>query len=1311
MFGFTWKKEKKRANSQDVAVIGMACRFPGAENYQHYWKNLIRGVNSVKEVPSERWNWRELEGDPQNQRNKTNIKWGGFIHDIDKFDPLFFNISPKEATYIDPQHRIFLEAVWHAIGDAGYSTESLSGKKVGVYVGVSKNDYAELMRANDEEITSFISTGTVHSILANRVSFLLNIHGPSEAIDTACSSSLVALHSAIKDINNGECELAIVGGVNALLAPTMFISHSKSGMLALDGKCKTFDHKANGYVRSEGVGVLLLKPLEKAREDADHIHGVLIGSSINHGGRSNFLTAPNANAQARVVESAIKKADIHPETITYIETHGTGTPLGDPIEINGLKKAFSNLNAPSNQYCGLGSVKTNIGHLESAAGMAGIIKILLAMQHKQLPGILHFERINPHIELSNSQFYIVKDKQLWPQLNLNNKIIPRRAGVSAFGMGGVNAHVLLEEAPAVKERKNKPNDKISNDHLIILSAKENRLQHSVEALLIYLNDSDRIIPIDDDALSSLAYTLQIGRNEFEERVCFVVRSISDLKRKLECFIHKNDPAEYFYNILKQSEIKKEIDVESKQSDLVALAKAWISGTSIDWSRLYLKTRPQRLPLPGYPFVRKSCWPDSLRNLQAPSAIIESSPGQIPIESKEKISLIIRRDEFSMQEHIVQAQPMMPGAGHLELVLSAVSLSKNGSLHAKRIQFKDLFWLVPLRPKTDEINLSIELTSFNHAKHFAVKCDGVVHSQGSLHEFDQELSEQKQIDFSQILSRCSQQITKDRLYESFKAYGLAYGPSLKVIEQFHYNENEAFAELRIEGKLENQPGMYTALIDGIFQSVVGFTLYSMSRQTKQLVPYYAETIDLLSPMPPRCYVHVTLLENESSDGMTCFTMHVYDMQGKLVALIGPFAKRTLQIEGVASPGRDALVTPSHLYYQTVWKAQPMLIGHNPPQLGWVIVFEHDGKFSKSLCLLVPETKILSIRVGKKFKILSETVDSQVVCINPKEAMDYEKLLSFLQERGIQPTHIVHTWNLTSSKMALNKVEAVDQFLEYGIYTLLHLSRTLILDKSLSQIELLYVYRQDHHNPLNSLISGFSRTLKYENPRLNYLSIGLDDPSDLKMIFNELMSKKDLILSEVRYENQTRLVREIKHLEETVKSEKLFSLIRKNGVYVITGGAGGLGAFFAKYLSRNYQATILLIGRTPMNSSILSLISEIKKEGGEAEYFVADVSDDKKLKVVFQSINKKYKQIHGIIHAAGGIDDAFIYAKSRTHLQRSLPQKYLAASMSTSCHKPGLLIFSSYFPPLRRLFQIRGSVIMQLPIAFWMSFLPIEIILCL
>lgn len=438
----------------DIAVIGMACRFPGAENYEQFWNNLIRGIDSISEIPKDRWSWQSYFGEDNTAKNKSSSKWGGFIANADEFDAAFFGISPREAARMDPQQRIMLELAWHCLEDAGYVPAQLAGQDVGVFIGSCNYDYKELQDRYCGEIEGHTSTGTYNCIIPNRISYFFNFHGPSISVDTACSSSLVSIQQAVNALRAGECSSALAGGVSILATPTSYISFSKVGMLSPTGSCKTFDTAADGYVRGEGGGLLLLKPLKKAMQDKDNILGVIKGVAVNHGGRARSLTAPSALAQSQVISSACRQAGVSPASIGYVETHGTGTPLGDPIEIHGLTRAYNQLNRQNKEndrrgYCALGAVKSNIGHLESAAGVAGVIKVLLAMKHKMLPGNLHFTELNPRIQLKDTPFYVLRNNQEWTALQKpDGGWLPLRAGVSSFGFGGVNSHLILEEAPA-----------------------------------------------------------------------------------------------------------------------------------------------------------------------------------------------------------------------------------------------------------------------------------------------------------------------------------------------------------------------------------------------------------------------------------------------------------------------------------------------------------------------------------------------------------------------------------------------------------------------------------------------------------------------------------------------------------------------------------------------------------------------------------------------------------------------------------------------------------------------------------------------
>ncbi|MCP4992737.1 MAG: SDR family NAD(P)-dependent oxidoreductase, partial [Gammaproteobacteria bacterium] len=502
---------RSTANQQDqasqtpqteaVAIIGISGMLPGSPEVDTFWQNLVSAKDLITEIPPERWDWRTFYGDPHTEANKTKSKWGGFIDDVDKFDPAFFKISPREAELMDPQQRLFLQTVWHTIEDAGYAASQLAGTRTGIFVGVASNDYQELIQTHLPEIEGHSATGLSHSVLANRISYLLDIHGPSEPIDTACSSSLVAIHRAVEALHSGSCELAIAGGVNVLLTPQLHIAFSKAGMLAEDGRCKTFDQRANGYVRAEGMGAIFLKPLSQAQADGDYIYALIRGTAENHGGKAASLTAPNPKAQADLLVRAYQQADIDPTTVGYIEAHGTGTALGDPIEINGLKHGFAELYqqwqrpTPTNPHCGLGSVKSNIGHLETAAGIAGVLKVLQAMKHQTLPATINFTEQNPYIKLEDSPFYLVTETQTWPSLtDKTGQPLPRRAGVSSFGFGGANAHVVLEEyvnqgAGVKYTSASLSTSQVSSEgpQLIVLSAKnEERLREYAAKLLAFL---------------------------------------------------------------------------------------------------------------------------------------------------------------------------------------------------------------------------------------------------------------------------------------------------------------------------------------------------------------------------------------------------------------------------------------------------------------------------------------------------------------------------------------------------------------------------------------------------------------------------------------------------------------------------------------------------------------------------------------------------------------------------------------------------------------------------------------------------------
>ena len=429
-------KNKARDRDKDIAIIGIACRFPGeVSNLDQYWKLLQTNQSVIKPIPELRFT---LPSDSHH-----GAKVAGLINDIDKFDAAFFRMPPILAKYTDPQQRLMLTLSQQALVDAGYSASDLTKHKTGVFTGVCNYDYREIIERAGKATSELAAIGTFPSLMANRISFFHNFRGPSVTIDTACSSSLVAVHQAKQSINSGDCDYALAGGVNLICTPTNSLSFAAAGMLSPTGQCRTFDAEADGYIRGEGAGIMVLKSLARAEQDGDRIYGVIRGSAINHGGAANTLTSPNPQAQAEVIVAAMQDADCSSEDISYIEAHGTGTKLGDPLEVEGLNLAFKQLSGKSTKqpHCALGSVKPTIGHLESAAGIAGLLKILVLFRYKSLVGIANFNQPNPHLQLEDTPFYINQENQFWQPTDDHNSL---KAGVSSFGFGGANAHVVLE---------------------------------------------------------------------------------------------------------------------------------------------------------------------------------------------------------------------------------------------------------------------------------------------------------------------------------------------------------------------------------------------------------------------------------------------------------------------------------------------------------------------------------------------------------------------------------------------------------------------------------------------------------------------------------------------------------------------------------------------------------------------------------------------------------------------------------------------------------------------------------------------------
>lgn len=514
---------------EPIAVIGIGCRFPGADNPESFWRLLRAGVDAVTEAPAGRGGLADFYDPNPAILGKTNMRWGGFLEEIDKFDPAFFRTSPREAQRMDPQQRILLEVVWEALEDAGQTRERLSGTQAGVFIGMMNTDYAHIQLRKHSLIDSQLGLGSSAGIAANRVSYFLDLQGPSLVVDTLCSSSLVAVHLACQSLWNGEsAPLAIAGGVNLILLPVMSIFYTKAGLAAPDGRCKAFDARADGVVRGEGTGVVVLKPLSQAVADGDPVYCLIRGSAVNQEGRSNGLSAPSRWSQMAVLQEAYRRAELSPGLVQYVEAHGTGTALGDPIEAAALG-AVLGIDRPAGSRCAVGSVKTNIGHLESAAGIAGLIKTALMIKHRELAPSLHFLEPSPHIPFADLSLRVQQVLEPW-----TTQTAPLLAGVSSFGLGGTNAHVVLEEPPHISpETQSNDETDIDQTYLLALSAHSRAALESLAGA--YKEFLANGIAGQRKSLKDFCYTASVRRSQHDHRLSCIGRSWPEMIECLTAF--------------------------------------------------------------------------------------------------------------------------------------------------------------------------------------------------------------------------------------------------------------------------------------------------------------------------------------------------------------------------------------------------------------------------------------------------------------------------------------------------------------------------------------------------------------------------------------------------------------------------------------------------------------------------------------------------------------------------------------------------------------------------------------------------------
>jgi acyl transferase domain-containing protein/acyl carrier protein/SAM-dependent methyltransferase len=802
-FNFDEAGERETFGTDPIAIIGMSGRFAQSESLDALWQHLAEGRDLVTEVT--RWSPEEcVRSEPPAPGYCTR---GSFIDSIDQFDPVFFGISEREATYMDPQQRLFLEESWSALEDAGYAGAGVHEKQCGVYVGCGASAYDGL-DMGDAPPQAF--WGNSQAVIPARIAYSLNLQGPAIAVDTACSSSLVAIHLACQGLWARETEMAVAGGVFLQAAPGFHQVANRAGMLSPDGKCYSFDARANGFVPGEGVGAVVLKRLRDAMADGDYIHGVIAGSGINQDGRSNGLIAPNGRAQERLERFAYDRFKIDPATIQVVEAHGTGTLLGDSVEHAALSRAFRE-STDKSRFCAIGTVKTNIGHASTAAGIAGVLKILLSLRHRQIPPSLHFEKGNPAIDFDSSPFYVNTELNDW---NAGIDGV-RRAVVSAFGFSGTNAHLIIEEAPAIVRSEDE-----AAEYLVVLSARSSgQLKQQVRNLLAHLEHAANL------AMTDLSFSLLMGRTHFGHRLACVAHDGSELVRLLEQWAESGAAPQVYVaeiqgRIRERASMKKfgayciqncknSPDFASYRENLAAVAELYVEGYDLDFRSL-LPEDARRVPLPTYPFARERYWIDTVSaagpRVPAPPfsrlhPLLHANTSTI---GQQSFACTLTGAEFFLRDQHPGAKgrtasKVVPEAAYLEMARAAMGQAACIPQGSSVMELQNVAWADPMVVDGNkQMTIALFASDDEHVDYEIYSGEAereIIHCRGRASFRDQHAP--PRVDIDELRGQMQESVVdQDSEFAEGAKTGVYFGSARRTIQAFHRGHGQLLAHLSL-----------------------------------------------------------------------------------------------------------------------------------------------------------------------------------------------------------------------------------------------------------------------------------------------------------------------------------------------------------------------------------------------------------------------------------------------------------------------------------------------------------------------------------
>jgi acyl transferase domain-containing protein/acyl carrier protein len=1273
----------------EVAVIGMACRFPGAKNIGAFWDNLKNGVESIISFSHQELGEAVVDSHLPDNPNYVNA-WG-YLEDSEYFDAAFFGYTPLEATTMHPQIRFFHECTWEVLENAGYNPDDYNGL-IGLFAGLTPSLIWDI--GNSIKEGSGAEQFATHNLNSNFfctiISYKLNLKGPAVTVQTACSTSLVAIHTACRSLLTGECDMALAGGVTITLPRKMGYVYQEGMIMSPDGHCRAFDAKARGTVGGDGVGLVALKLLGDAQEDGDHIYAVIKGSAINNdGNRKVGYSAPSVEGQKEVIKSVFQMSEVDPESITYVETHGTGTVLGDPIEIEALKLAFD---TNKNGYCRIGSVKTNVGHLDSASGIAGFIKTVLALIHKQIPPSLHFKAPNPKIDFKNSPFIVNAELTEWKCDGF-----PRRAGVSSFGIGGTNAHAILEEWPGREgsgEQHTAP--QAERSQLILVSARsEEALDRSVNDLADHFQEYPEI------NLADAAYTLQVGRKAFEHRRMLVCSTIDEaallLRAEGEKRFSKKGDKHIVFLFPGQGAQYVDMGRELYQTE-------WVFQEEMDRCFEILT------PIIGYN-IKETIYPNDLsvasvaKNKFSDINQTEITQPVIFIIEYALAKLLISWgiNPFAMIGHSIgeYTAACLAEVFSLEDALKTVALRgklmqqmPSGSMISVPLSKKELKPVLDSHPELSLAAVNGPASCVLSGSHEAVEAavrqlkEKGVESKHlyTSHAFHSHMMEPVLKTFEQHLSNISLHQPQIPFISNLTGTWITFKDAVNpVYWTRHLRETVRFFDGLTE-LIKDKASIFVEVGPGRVLTVYATQhpdrtpdqlAVNLVRHPKENVSDYHYLLNKIG----RLWLYGGVIDGRR--------FHEETPRKRIPLPTYPFARQAYSInvdlyntsdarfpEGTPPAGKKADI--ADWLYTPLWEQSllpfPKINDSTPPQLGHWLLFCIPNTNREGLEVqLADQLKqegypVVNVEVGTDFRENS----NETFVINPRETNDYYTLFTRLVELKKTPRYILHLWNIAKPHHAPLSLENLDQSQDMGFYSLLAISRAVgkcnikeDIDITVVTGNVLCVTGEEELYPERATLLGALRVIPKEYPNIYCRCIDIVPPHpgtrEEKLLVNQLIAEVSTHSHDTNI-NQLAAYRRNHRWIPTIKPTLSTSIndpnrrLKEKGVYLVTGGLGGIGMTLADELARRFQARLILIGRSffpepeewdqwiadhgeldPVSRKIRK-IQEWEATGAEVMTASADNIDLGQMRGVIARARERYGDINGVIHSAGVPDFA-------------------------------------------------------------------------